>query len=89
MPLRFRLIYCRRTPESFASARAERLKVSANPAQYDDLNPFIEEQALMDQLVGQSILPRYCLDISDNDLPRAVERVVAWLKATGALYCPA
>jgi hypothetical protein len=42
----------------------------------------------MDQLVGQSILPRYCLDLSDNDIPEAVERVAAWLKATGALYYP-
>lgn len=43
---------------------------------------------MMDQLVDQSLLPRYCLDISDNDIPAAVERVVAWLKATGALYYP-
>ena len=87
-PLGFRLIYCRRAPETFASARAERLKVSANPAQYADLNRFIQEQALLDQLVAQSSLPRYELDISDNELPAAVERVVAWLKASGALYYP-
>ena len=62
--------------------------MSANPAQYDDLNQSVEEQALMDQLMDQSILPRYCLDVSDNDIPAAVERVVAWLKATGALYYP-
>lgn len=88
VPLGFRLIYCRRNPENFASARTKRLKVSANPAQYEDLNRFIQEQALMDQPVDQSILPRYDLDISDNDLPAAAERAVAWLKATGALYYP-
>jgi hypothetical protein len=42
----------------------------------------------MDRLVEESLLPRYCLDVSDNDIPGAVERVVAWLKATGALYYP-
>lgn len=88
LPLGFRLIYCRRRPETFASARVERLKVSGNPAQYDDLTPFVEEQALMDELVEQSILPRFCLDVSDNDIPQAVERVVTWLKATGALHYP-
>jgi hypothetical protein len=33
VPLGFRLIHLCRMPESFASARAERLKVSGNPAQ--------------------------------------------------------
>jgi hypothetical protein len=88
VPLGFRLIYCRRNPETFASARAKRLKVSANPAQYDDLNRFVQEQALMDQMAEESILPRYCLDVSDNDILGAVERVVTWLKATAALYYP-
>lgn len=46
-PLGFHLVFCTRTPESFAAARARRLAVSGNPAQYDDLSPFIAEQEAM------------------------------------------
>src|SRR5512136_2592276 len=42
--LGFRLVFCNRTPESFASAREERIKVSGKPSQYDDLQVFIREQ---------------------------------------------
>lgn len=34
-PLNFRLVYCTRSPESFAAARAKRLLVSGKPDQYD------------------------------------------------------
>lgn len=85
-PLGFRLVYVTRTPESFEAARAERLKVSGNPKQYDDLSVFVAEQALMDRLVSESLLPALRLDISDNDVPRAVERIADWLEATGGLY---
>ena len=44
LPLNFRLVFCTRSPESFAAARQERLKVSGNPSQYDDLAQFVEEQ---------------------------------------------
>lgn len=44
LPLRFAVISCRRSPESFVKAREERLKVSGNPGQYDDLGVFIREQ---------------------------------------------
>lgn len=85
-PLGFRLVYVTRTPESFEAARAERLKVSGNPKQYDDLSVLVAEQALMDRLVSESLLPALRLDISDNDVPRAVERIADWLEATGGLY---
>jgi len=85
-PLGFRLVYVTRTPESFEAARAERLKVSGKPKQYDDLSVFVAEQALMDRLVSESLLPALRLDISDNDVPRAVERIADWLEATGGLY---
>ena len=79
LPLGFRLVYCTRTPESFASAREERLKVSGNPTQYDNLQVFIDEQVLMDQLVGASRLPVLRVDISDNDVMGSVERIADWL----------
>ncbi|PDV98830.1 hypothetical protein [Candidatus Chloroploca asiatica] len=84
-PLGFRLVFCTRTPESFAAARIERLKVSGNPAQYDDLQAFVAEQKLMQQLVAATTLPTLTVDISDNDVPAAVERIADWLEATGGL----
>ena len=85
LPLGFRLVFLNRTPESFASARAERLKVSGNPSQYDDLNRFVEEQKLIKRLVAESSLPKLELDISDNDIPKAVECIANWMEQTGAL----
>lgn len=86
LPLNFRLVYCTRTPESFAAARRERLKVSGNPSQYDDLQAFVREQELMDGLIAASRLPALRLDVSDNDVPGAVERIADWLERTGGLY---
>jgi len=85
-PLNFRLIYCTRTPESFAAARALRLKVSGKPGQSDDLSLFVREQELLDRLVAESRLPVLRLDLSDNDVPAAAERVADWLEATGGLW---
>jgi hypothetical protein len=86
VPLGFRLVFCTRTPESFAAARQERLKVSGNPSQYDHLQEFIEEQELMTRLVGASTLPTFNVDISDNSVPNAVEKIADWLEQTGGLY---
>jgi len=86
LPLGFRLIFLNRTPESFAAAREERLKVSGNPSQYNDLNRFIEEQELFKRLVSESSLPKLELDISDNDISKAVENIADWMEQTGALY---
>jgi hypothetical protein len=86
LPLGFRLVFCTRTPDSFAAARAERLKVSGKPSQYDDLQVFVKEQELMRELIGRSILPALTLDVSDNDIPRAVERIADWMENTGGLY---
>lgn len=88
LPLGFHLVFMTRTPESFAAARTERLKVSGKPSQYDDLGLFVREQALMTRLVGESILPTLTLDISDNNVPRAVEHIVDWMESNGGLYMP-
>jgi hypothetical protein len=85
LPLGFRLVLCTRSPESFAQARAERLKVSGNPGQYDDLTPFIAEQDEMRFEVGRSLLPSFELDVSDDDVGGAADRVATWLEATGGL----
>lgn len=84
--LGFHIVLCTRTPESFHQAREERLKVSGNPSQYDDLGKFIAEQELMRRLAGESLLPVLELDVSDSDVPRAAGRVADWLESTGGLY---
>lgn len=75
-----------RSPESFAAAREERLKVSGKPDQYNDLNRFVEEQTLIQRLVVESTLPKLEVDISDNDISTAVEKIADWMEATGGLY---
>ncbi|MCB2153876.1 hypothetical protein KQI84_03250 [bacterium] len=84
--LDFRLVYCTRTPESFAAAREERLKVSGNPSQYDDLDLFVEEQELMRKMVSESKLRTFVVDMSDNDVPRACDKIADWMEETGGLY---
>ena len=86
LPLNFRLVFLNRTPESFAAAREERLKVSGKPDQYNDLSAFVREQELIKRLVGESRLPRLELDISDNDKAGAVEKIADWLESTGGLW---
>ena len=88
LPLGFRLVLCTRTPGSFEAARAERLKVSGKPSQYDNLGDFIEEQEVISEFARASKLPRMVLDISDNDVPAAVEKIADWLERTGGLYAP-
>ena len=85
-PLNFRLVYCTRSPESFAAAREKRLQVSGNPGQYDNLDLFVREQKVLDRLVAQSTLPVLKLDVSDNDIAAAANRVADWLEATGGLW---
>jgi hypothetical protein len=84
--LGFRLVFCTRTPESFEQARAERLKVSGKPSQYDDLSIFVAEQKLMRKLVSQSVLPTLEVDVSDNNVPKAADRIADWLAETGGLW---
>jgi len=86
LPLGFRMVFCTRTPETFADARIERLKVSGNPSQYDKLQIFIDEQDLILKLISASIIPTLTLDISDNNVPNAVEKIADWLEQTGGLY---
>jgi hypothetical protein len=86
LPLGFRMVFCTRRAESFAAARAQRIMVSGKPAQYDDLNKFVHEQALMQKLIKESILPVLNLDVSDNNIPRAVGTIADWMEQTGGLY---
>jgi hypothetical protein len=84
-PLGFRLVFCTRSPESFEAARKERLKVSGKPSQYDDLQQFIEEQKILRELIAASTLPTFTVDVSDNSVPRAVDKIADWMESTGGL----
>lgn len=84
----FRLIFCTRAKAAFESAREERLKVSGNPAQYDNLAIFIEEQEAMREVVRRSRLPWVEIDVSHNDVQRAADDIAKWMAATGGLGAP-
>lgn len=88
LTLNFRLIFLHRNPDSFEVARAKRLAISGNPAQYDDLQPFIEEQTQFHHYIQKSILPTLYLDISDDDIPKATNHIAQWLTETGGLGMP-
>ncbi len=87
--LGFQLVFCTRTRESFAQAREERLKVSGNPSQYDDLRVFVDEQEAFRRLVAESMLPTLELDVSDSSVSRAADRIADWLEDTGGLWARA
>jgi len=87
-PLGFHHVFCWRSPESFEAARVRRLKVSGKPSQYDDLGQFVVEQDLLRRLVAGSSLPSLELDVSDDDVAGAVERIADWLESTGGLWAP-
>jgi hypothetical protein len=72
----------------FEKAKARRLKVSGNPAQYDDLSVFLREQEIMQEFVEQSILPKLMIDVTDNKYDRIASEIADWLEATGGLRPP-
>jgi len=80
------LVLCTRREGTWEAARAERLKVSGKPSQYDDLDPFRREQELLRRLASESILPVLELDTSDGDMDAACERVADWMTSTGGLW---
>ena len=88
LPLGFHIVLCVRRRETFEAARAERLKVSGKPDQYDDLEPFIREQELLRELAAESKLPVLELDVSDDDIAAACDRVADWMTETGGLWAP-
>lgn len=84
--LGFHVVFCTRRPDSFAAARAERLKVSGNPGQYDNLEVFIREQEDFRAVLRHARLPVLEVDMSEGDVVAAAERVADWLEETGGLW---
>ena len=62
------------------------MKVSGKPSQYDNLQVFVAEQEVISRLVEASTLETLRVDISDDDVPGAVERIADWMEQTGGLY---
>jgi hypothetical protein len=82
----FCIVFLSRDANSFADARSERLKVSGNPVQYDNLEVFIKDQEVMKEMVRKSILPVCEIDISDNDILRATDDIADWLEENNLLF---
>lgn len=74
-PLNFAIVLCTRPEDTFEEARAERLKISANPKQYVSLEPFIAEQQQLRELAGKSLLPVLELDVTRQ----GADDVADWL----------
>ena len=87
LPLGFHLVLCTRREATFEAARAERLPVSGNPGQYDDLSAFVREQDVLRELAAASRLPVLELDLTDGDLEAACTRIADWMAASGGLWC--
>ena len=87
-PLGFRVVLCTQRAESFAAAREARLRVSGNPSQYNELGLFVDEQELFRQLARESTLPVHEVDVSDDNVAGAADRIADWLSTTGGLYAP-
>jgi hypothetical protein len=84
--LDFRLIFCTRSVKSFEQARSERVKVSGNPSQYDDLQVFIHEQEVMERFIEASTLDSLRVDVSDDNIVNTVEIIADWMENSGGLY---
>ena len=80
------LVLCTRREGTWEAAREERLLISGNPGQYDDLDRFRREQELLRQLASESILPVLELDTTDGDLDGLCGQVADWMASTGGLW---
>jgi hypothetical protein len=80
------LVLCTRRDGTWEAAREERLLVSGNPSQYDDLEVFRREQDLLRQLAAESRLNVLELDTTDGDIEAACNRIADWMASTGGLW---
>lgn len=80
LPLGFCVVLCARPDDTFERAKAERLKVSGNPRQYDDLAVFIREQNAFREAVKASRLPHLEVDVSSGDVSAMADTIADWLE---------
>ncbi|NQV15469.1 hypothetical protein HQ531_08435 [bacterium] len=86
LELGFQLVLCVRPDNTFEAAREQRLQVSGNRSQYDDLDVFRQEQAQYRERAQQSKLPLLELDVSKGSLGSLANQVANWMDSTGGLY---
>jgi hypothetical protein len=79
-------VFCYRRPETFHEARKERLKISGNPSQYEDLARIIHEQELLFDAFRNSKLEKLMIDITDRTVASVAEEITAWFEQSGALW---
>lgn len=84
--LGFRLVLCYRQPETFADAREERLRISGNPSQYENLARIIREQELLFDAFRNSKLEKLMVDITDRPVASVADDITTWLEQSGALW---
>lgn len=81
--LGFMLVLCTRREDTFEAARTERLKVSGNPHQYDNLSVFIDEQRRLIEHASKSRLPTLELDVTGSETDALAERMVEYWQDRG------
>ncbi|WP_067974731.1 hypothetical protein [Nocardiopsis trehalosi] len=84
-PLGFAVVLCTRAEDSFAAAREERLRISANPAQYDDLTVFLREQEELRAAAARSALPVLELEVTGRSVSDLAEEVADFLDSSALL----
>lgn len=75
-PLGFAVVLCVRDPATFPEARLKRLRISGNPAQYDDLDVFVREQEQLVAAARASGLPVLELDVTGHSVAHLADTVV-------------
>jgi hypothetical protein len=80
------LVHCRRDPDSFGAARVLRLTYSENPHNYDDLRVFLREQELMQDIIDNSAMETYTVDVTDGDIGRVADDIVSEVRRRGLFY---
>lgn len=86
--LGFVMIHLHRQPETFSRARDHRLTYSENPARYNNLDTFIEEQEIMAQMIADSPIQSTTVDVSDGDVDRIAQSILDWVKEIAAFWRP-
>ncbi|MBV8931880.1 MAG: hypothetical protein JOZ47_23690 [Kutzneria sp.] len=87
-PLGFCVVLCLRDPDTFSDARTQRLRVSGNPSQYDDLGAFVREQNALLAAAGRSTLPVLPLQVTGRAVDDLAGEVADWLAERNLLGQP-
>ncbi|MFC3997522.1 hypothetical protein ACFOVU_16435 [Nocardiopsis sediminis] len=79
-PIGFAVVLCTRADSTFPAAREDRLKISGNPTQYDDLDVFVNEQSDLREVASRSRLPVLELDVAGRGVDRLADEVADFLQ---------